>query len=900
MLPIDLYRRMLWCYPAQFRHEYGSAMLCAFSEQVREARQQGGWRAETAVWVQTIFDLFLTAPQEHFHVIRHDLRYAIRTLLSQPGFTSVAVLSLALGIGANTAIFSLLNMILLSSLPVRDPQELVILTNPAASGVSQGAQRNERALLTYSEFLQLRDESTVFSALMACQSQLERMQARVDGGAPEEIRTSMVSAEYFSTLGVPALIGRTFSADDDPKAAYAVISHAWWQRRFGQRADILGTKMAIRQGVFSIIGVAPDSFFGETVGQRPDVWLPLTMQPVVLPGRDWLHDKPGDVEKVMWLHAFGRLKPGITLEKAQAAANVVFQQGLAHYYGSALTPEARKEFLDQRLKLQPAATGASQVRRRFAEPLTMLLIASGLVLLIACANLSNLLLARATGRTREISVRLALGASRGRLIRQMLTESMVIAIFGGMAGLAAAWLLRAGLIWLVSSEVHLEAEPDVRVLGFVFVLTLVAGVILGLLPAFRTLAVNASTGLKEQGRGLTGSAAWLRAGKFVVIGQLALSLPLVIGAGLLLRTLHNLQQVDLGYPKERLLIVEVDAETAGYEPSRRLALFQQLLERVRSVPGVRTATWSNNGLFSGSDSGDQVMVEGYTRKGDSDRGSRYSHIGPNYFSALGIPLILGREISERDQPAGAKVCVINEAFAKRFFEGRSPLGMHVTQVYANQRNTFEVVGVARDSRGNNLRGDVEHRYYVPAAQPIFPLDGASFAIRTVAEPSSVLAGVRRAILAHDPDLPITVARPLGEIIDGRMVQDRLLARLSLIFGVVALLLAAIGLYGVLSYGVARRTNEIGIRKALGAQHGAVMAMILRETGLLLMVGLVIGTALSAAGMQLIASRLYGLAPRDPLAFGAAIAVLIVVAVIAAGLPAYRASRVDPLVALRYE
>ena len=466
MLPISLYRGMLWCYPAPFRHEYGAAMLCALSEQLQEAREYGGWRAETSVWIHTIFDFFLTAPQEHFHVIRQDLRYAIRTLVSQPGFATVAVLSLALGIGANTAIFSLLNSVLMSKLPVRDPQELVILTNAAASGVSQGSQRNERSLLTYPEFLQLRDQSTVFSALMACQSQLERMDVRVDGGAPEEIGARMVSAEYFSTLGVPALLGRTFAAADDPAEPYAVISYAYWQRRFGRRADILGTKMAIRQGVFSIIGVAPPSFFGETVGQRPDVWLPLTVQPAVLPGRDWLHDKPGDVGKVMWLHAFGRLKPGITVEGAQAAANVVFQQGLAAYYGSVLTPESRKEFLNQRLTLRPAATGASQLRAQFAEPLTMLLTAAGLVLLIACANLGNLLLTRATARTREISVRLALGASRGRLMRQLLTESIVIAFAGGVAGLAMAWILRAGLLRLVSDSVELPAAPDTRVLSF--------------------------------------------------------------------------------------------------------------------------------------------------------------------------------------------------------------------------------------------------------------------------------------------------------------------------------------------------------------------------------------------------------------------------------------------------
>ncbi len=903
MLPVGFYRALLWCYPAPFRHEYGAEMACAFSQQVREARQDGGWRAEASIWLHALVDLLHIAPKEHLYVIRQDLRYAIRNLASNSGFAVVAILSLALGIGANTAIFSLLNSVLLRPLPVRNPQELVMLTNPDSRGVSVGSQHGERSLLTYPEFQQLRGQSAAFAGLMASQSNLDRTLARVDGGEPEEIRTRMVSAEYFGTLGVPVLLGRTFEAGSDRaegSAPYAVISYDYWQRRFSRRADILGVKLAIHKGIFSIIGVAPASFFGETVGERPDAWLPLSMQAVVLPGRDWLHDKAASVEKVMWLHVFGRLKPGATMEQAEAASNVVFQQGLANYYGSVLAPEDQKRFLNQRLKLSSAASGASQLRGQFSEPLLMLLAAAGVVLLIACANLGNLLLARATARSREISVRLALGASRARLVRQLLTESAFLALLGGVAGLAAAFLLRVGLLHLVSESIVLAAAPDARVLAFAFALTLVAGLILGIFPAWRTTKADTAAGLKERGRGLTGSAAWLRVGKFVVVGQLALSLPLLVGAGLLLRTFYNLQHVDLGYAKERLLIVEVDAETAGYEPRRRLALFQQLLERVRMAPGVRGATYSDNGLFSGSDSGDQVAVEGYTPTDDQGRSSRYNHVGPNYFSALGIPLLAGREITEGDQPSSNKVCVINEAFAKRFFAGRNPLGMHVTQIYANERNTFEVVGVARDSRVRALRGDVEHRFYVPVAQPIFATDSASFAIRTVAEPSSVIAGARRAILSLDANLPITVARPLGEIIDQRMVQDRLLARLSIAFGAVALLLATIGLYGVLSYGVSRRTNEIGIRKALGAQYGALMAMILRETGILLLVGLAAGIALSAVGMRLITSRLYGIEPTDPWAFAAAVAVLSGVALVAAWLPAYRASRVDPLVALRHE
>ena len=728
-----------------------------------------------------------------------------------------------------------------------------------------------------------------------------RTEARVDGGDAEGIRIRMVSADYFGTLGVPALLGRTFEPRDREEGAspYAVISYDYWQRRFGRRADILGVPLALRGGVFSIVGVAPSSFFGETVGERSDAWLPLSMQATVLPGRDWLHDQPGSVEKIMWLHGFGRLKPAVTIEQAEAASNVIFQQALSSYYASQ-TPEDQKRFLDQRLKLRPAATGASQLRGQFSEPLLMLLAAAGVVLLIACANIGNLLLTRTTARSREISVRLALGASRGRLIRQLLTESTFLAVLGGLAGLGMAFLLREGLLRLVSDSIVLAAAPDARVLAFVFALTLLAGLVLGSFPALRATQVDTTAGLKEQGRGLTSSAGWLRVGKFVVVGQLALSLPLLVGAGLLLRTLYNLQQVDLGYSKERLLIVEVDAETAGYEPSRRVQLYEQLLESVRAAPGVRAATYSFNGLFSGSDSGDQVVVEGYTPTGNDDRGSRYNHVGPDYFSSLGIPLLAGREIAASDQPSSNKVCVINEAFAKRFFVGRNPLGMHVTQTFGDQTNTFEVVGVARDSRAGGLRGDIEHRFYVPAAQPIFAPDSASFAIRTLAEPSSVLAGVRSAILGIDSNLPITSARSLEELVDRRMVQDRLLARLSIAFGVIALLLAAIGLYGVLSYGVARRTNEIGIRKALGAQHSAVMSMILRETGLLLVVGLIAGVALSAMGMQLITSRLYGLAPTDPVAIAVAVAVLSGVGLVAAWIPAYRASRVDPLVALRHE
>jgi predicted permease len=837
--------------------------------------------------------------------MKQDLRHAIRVLTAAPGFTAVAVLSLALGIGANTAIFSLLNGLLLSTLPVPNPHELVLLTDPGSSGVMAGSQDGERSLMTYAEFRQLQQQNTTFASVMAAGSALQRVEARVAGSRDlEEVGVRLVSTSYFATLGVLALLGATFDAAHEAapgSAPHAVISHEYWQRRFGGSPDVLGRTIALRGGVLSIIGVAPPSFLGETIGERPDAWVPLAMQATVLPGRDWLHDRPGTVEKLMWLHVFGRLRPGVSADRAQADANVIFKQGLAAYYGSVADAAMRKAFLDQRLALKPAATGASSLRSSFAEPLFVLLGAAGLVLLIACSNLGNLLLVRTTARQREMSVRLALGASRARLIRQLLTESLCLAVAGGLAALVLAQVLRAGLLDLVSeTAIVLPAAIDTRALAFAFLLTLAAGAMLGLLPALRVTRTEAATGLREEGRSIAGSATWLRLGKLVVVGQLALSLPLVVGSGLLVRTLFNLQRVDLGYAREGVATVRVDAEAAGYDAARQTAAFEGLLARIRALPGVRAATYSNNGLFGGSDNGDQITVEGYTPTGRGDTGSRYDAVGPGYFSTLGIPVLLGREITEQDRAGGRTVCVINETFAKRFFSGRNPLGLHVTQQYAENRHTYEVVGVVRDSRQNRLRGDIEHRFYTPVTQPAASIGAVTFIVRPRADAASALGELRRIGQQAEPDMPIARAVTLDEAVNGRIVQDRLLAQLSMAFGAVALLLAAIGVYGVLSYGVARRTNEIGIRKALGARDGTLVAMILRETGWLLLVGLIAGTAVSAGAIRLLTSRLYGLSPADPATLTGAVAGLACVAGLAAWLPAYRASRVDPLVALRHE
>ncbi|BDC49047.1 hypothetical protein F183_A13630 [Bryobacterales bacterium F-183] len=900
-----LYRALLFLYPGAFRQEYGDQMLYAFSEQIHDERNP---LARAVVCLSAACDVLTTAPKEHYYVLKDDLRYAFRTLAAQPMFLAIAVLSLGIGIGANVGIFSLLHAVALNTLPaIQRPDTLVLLTDPAANGVSVGAATGVRHLLTYREFEHLQQQTvgSVFASLMVAQSSADRTPVRINTVSdPEDVRTHMVSAAYFETLGTTPFLGRTFQTGDNPADAHAVVSYDFWQRRLEARPDVVGATIFIRQTPFVIIGITPPSFVGETVGEKPDLWLPLTQQAAVLPGRDWLHDKPGTIEKVMWLQAFARLAPGVSMASAESAVNAAFQRDLESFIGAtSVTSEMRKNFLDQRLQLKPGGKGASSVRSQFAEPLTVLLAAAAVVLLIACANLGNLMLTRATARSREIAVRLALGAGRGRVIRQMLTESLVVALLGGVVGIAGAQLFRAGLLRLTSDRLHVPgAVLDPSVLAFAFVLTVAAGLLLALLPAFRVAAVaEAGSGLREQGRGLTTSRTWALAGKMVVVGQVALSLPLLAGAGLLMQTLRNLQNVDVGYARQELLMMRLDLQTAQYADPHLQPLLARLTDRFRAVPGVRAVSYSNAGMFLGSDSSDEIQVEGFTPSGsEDDSGSRYDHIGPGFFSTLGIPIVLGREINASDRAGSKPVCVINEAFAKRFFAGRNPLGLHITQIFGNQRNTYEVVGVAKNSRKRSLRGDIEHRFFVPSAQPIDPARFVTFAVRTVGPPNRVITDLRRAVQAEDPKIPIGTTRSIDDILDERLSQDRLMTRLSIAFGAVALLLAAIGLYGVLSYGVARRTNEIGIRKALGAQNTAVMSLILRETGVLLALGTVAGIALSIALLRLIASRLYGLAPADPMTLTVSVVVLALVAFSAAWLPAARASRVDPLTALRQE
>lgn len=836
-----------------------------------------------------------------------DLRYAARQFARNPVFTAVAVASLAIGIGANTAIFSVLDAAMLKSLPVRDPHKLVMLTDPDSAGVSSGLDTGERGLLSYAEFVQLRDHLTTFGSLCVAQSQMSRLQVRIAGGPQEESHGRLVSEEYFSVLGVDPAIGRFFTRDDakspgeDP---YAVISYDYWQKRFGGNVSALGTPIKLPGTTLTVIGVAAPGFTGESVGEIPDYWIPMMMQTSVMPGRDWLHeDLSKNLEKVMWLHAFGRLKPGVTQQRAQTEVDVLFKNMLETGYPTTLDAETRKQAMDQRLKLHDARTGAFGGREGFTQQLEVLLGASIVVLLIACINVANLLLARATARSKEVGVRLSIGASRLRLIRQFLTESLVLALLGGAAGLVVAWASSRALVLLLSERRDtfvLSGSLDLRVLAFTTVVTLVTGILFGLVPALRSTSVNLNDSLRDSGR-TTASGSKLNIAKGLVIVQVAFSLLLVAGAGLFLRTLWNLQSVSLGYPKEHLLLITADGVSAGYKDARLSSLWHDLTERLRALPGVQGATYSTNGIFSGSESADEIDVEGFTATKREEKFARFDTVGPQYFSTVGIPLLLGRDIGQQDARTSPHVCVINEALAKTFFNGRNPLGRHITEKFGDKKNVMEVVGVSKNARDHRLRGEVPPRFYIPADQGMDgPNEWATFEIRTAGDPEQMIASVRKTILSVNEDLPVENARPVVMSVDRTNAQPRMVARLCSIFGIIALLLAATGLYGVLSYGVARRTNEIGIRMALGAGKGRVIQMILRETGIMIVFGVVAGVIFTAVGVQLIKSTLFGLGVLDPLTVLSAVAILTAVALIAGYIPASRAARVNPTQALRHE
>lgn len=835
-------------------------------------------------------------------LLLQDVRVGWRSLTRTPGFFAVAVSSLVLGIGANTAIFDLLNACLLKTLPVKHPEQLVILTDPTTAGVAIGVSSGVRELMSYPEFQDLKRMKSL-SGLFATESAMQRIDASIEGGNQEMVYTRMVSGNFFSTLGVEPHSGHFFGAEVDDRhgdAPFAVISYDFWQRRFGRAEDVLGKEIKLRQALLTVIGIAPRGFFGESVGSKPDIWLPLSMQMQVRPGRDWLHPQPDPTLKVQWLHVFGRLSPGYKLARVQSEANLIFKEGLEQSYAS-LMGSAKKQFMDQHIEPRPAAEGSSEVRDQVKQPLLLLLGAVGAVLLVCCVNVMNLLLARATSRRRELTTRLALGARKVHLLRQLLTESLVIAALGAVGGLLLAETGANVLTRMASGPrdpIQLDVSPDWRVLLFTAGIAMLTTVLFGLAPALRAARTEIGSALRETSA-MTASAHKVSLGKLFVAMQVAFSLALVVGAGLLMRTLRNVQQVDLGYSRNRLLTIRVDGLAAGYREKQLLAVYKRLKQVLLTAPGVKAVAVSENGLLSTTDSENQVEVEGYTPHQKNEDQSRWDEVGPGYFSMLEIPILLGREITERDRPGTPLVCVVNQAFAKRFFAGRNPIGKTVATVYGDKRTEFEVIGVVKDTRDHRLRGDVPPRFFsaLEQAHPEVP-QSVYFEVRTAGEPSTELNTLRRVIRATVPNAIILSARSLGELLDDRLRTDRLVARMTSIFGAIALLLAATGIYGVVAYSVAQRTSEIGIRMAIGAEAQNVMAMVLKETAFLLTIGLIAGLGLSVVLGRVIRSQLVGVDSSDPSVMALSVALFALTGALAGMGPAWRAARIDPVAALR--
>ena len=841
-----------------------------------------------------------------------DLRYGMRMLAKTPGFTLIAVLTLALGIGANTAIFSVLDSVMLRSLPVPHPQQLAVLTDPDEHGSHFGSQTGGRSLLAYSEFEYLRDHNQVFSQMFAADSNLPELEVTIAAsshyGQKETARVRLASGDYFDTLEIRPAAGKLFTSEVDRArgaSPIAVISYAFWKERFGLNPAALGQNIQIHDTAFEIVGVTPPGFFGETVGEAPDIWVPMMMEQAIYPGKDYLSPSTqGILNQYMWLQVIGRVKPGVSFDQAKASVNVAFKNMLESKIGT-LSADDRRTGLDQRIDLQPGARGSSALHGRLGQPLKLLMVLVGLVLLIACANVANLLLARGEARQKEFVMRLAMGAGYWRLIRQLLTETLLLAMLGGIAGVALAQWADALLLRMVSAQagnaaMQLNLQLDARMLAFTVGLTLLTAILFGLAPSLHVTRLNLSPILKSTNAGSTGGGSRrLPVGKLLVIAQVAVSLILLVAAGLSVRSLARLSEVHLGYDRENLLLFRIDPIAGGYKGPAITHLYQQVLGQISVVPGVRAATVSHNGLFSHAESGDPISVEGFTPKQGEDMDSRFDHIGPGYFSTMGIPIVMGRELGPQDTN-GIHTAVINQTFEKRFFGGANPIGKHVRDTYPGNPVDLEVVGVVADAKYNSLREQSVPRIYGALFNPMWDQNSAVYEVRTYADPAAVSAALRQAVQETSASLPPITIHTMSGLVDDSLQTDRFIERLSGAFGVLALVLASIGLYGIMAYTVARRTRDIGIRLALGAEPGNVLRQVLVETLALVLVGVAIGVPVAVGGTFFVRSMLYGLGVADPVALTFAALLLMCVAALAGFLPARRASRVDPMVALRYE
>jgi predicted permease len=833
--------------------------------------------------------------------LARDLRFAFRTFAKSPVFTTVAVLSLALGIGANTAIFTFADQILLRLLPVRNPQELVQARMPGG----RLGSNNGDGLHTFSHplYLDLRAKNDVFSGVMARYPTRASLTA---GDSTDLVVAELVSGNYFEVLGVGAAVGRTFTLDDDKNPGahpVAVLSYRYWSDRFNRDPSILGKAIQINGQPFNVVGVSQAGFDGIDMGVSASIRVPMAMKLQLTPLRDDLKNR-----RSAWLHIFGRLRPGVSIDQARASIAVLYdqirQQELQEPFFSRASEFARKRFLDQKFELIPAAGGMSSLRRQFERPLQVLMAIVGLVLLIACANVANLLLARAASRQKEIAVRFSLGASRWQVVRQLLLESVLLGFAGAAAGLLlSSWICKFLLQFIPAgiATLTLSTTPDVRILTFTASIALLTGLLFGLAPAMQSTRASFASVLKDQAGSVVGGAGHIRTRKILVISQVALSLVLLAGSGLFIRSLANLKSVDPGFPAERLITFDIAPGLNGYAPEQRAAFFRQLQDRLKAMPGVRAAGFARNRLFTGGRWDSNVTVEGYESKPGEDINPYFNAVSPGYLEAMGIPLLAGRDFTPADAGENARVAIVNQKFVDYFFKGGNAIGRRfATDSGPGTVPDIEIIGVIGNTKYTGVREELQRQVLLPYLRLAPFTIAMTVYVRTGGEPEAMFSAIRSEIRAMDPNLPVFEFRTLETQISNSLVNDRLVASLSAGFGFLATILAAIGLYGVLAFVVASRTREMGIRMALGALRGNILWIVMREVLLLAGIGIGIGLAAALALTRLVQSQLYQTAPTDPLSMSLALAGIAFVAGLAGYVPALRASRVDPVQALRYE
>ncbi len=843
--------------PGAARRALGNLMLAK-----EDARAVSKW-----AWLESVFA---------------DIRYAFRVLRREPSFAAIAVITLGLCIGANAAVFSLIDAVLVRMLPVREPEQLMVLKSSTAS---------------YFAWQQFSARSSEWmTGVLATTVETRNIDI---GEGPFRGSVELITGNYFDLLGVPAARGRMITPEDDQRgnpAPVAVLSQRFWRRYFAADTSVLGRTVRVQGQPLTVVGIAPAEFFGIVVGQSPDLWIPLSLQPAVFAHQNWLNSPNSN-----FLDFVGRLRPGINPQVAADALTPVMMDINVRRLGSDLKPIYLEHFKNQRLQLTSADRGISSMRDRFSQPIKLVFGMVGVSLLLGCLNLMSLQLARARERRRELGIRMAIGAGRARVLRQLLTESLVISISGAALGLlisspAAKALL--AMITIHGEPVLVEAGINRSVLWFVCAIAVTAALVSGLLPALRALRGPLLPALQSGARSITVGRERKRLGRSLAGAQIGLSLFLAAAACLFSFSLYKLLRYDIGLDRSNLVVLDTDTTEAGYDLEHGRIMARNIVERLRSVPGVKAVTFSQNGLFAGRNSSYDVYVDGFQPVQNSDSSAWFDRVGPRYFTTIGATLVVGRDVTEPDFNGDQRATVVSESFARHFFRGRDPIGK---TVYAGEKKVaWEVVGVVRDMRVNTVRETPRRWIYVAGYQSGDRMWSLEFLVRTAGPPVALLNSLRQAIQQVDPRLPVRSVTTADKLLNRTLDRDRLLAFLASSFGALALAIAAVGIYGLLSYEVAKRTNEIGIRMALGAARSGILTMVLSEVLSVCAVGITLGTAAALACSKLVETIVFGIEPRNPLLLATAAAILVLVAFVAAWFPARRAASVNPMLALRRE